>query len=133
MLKDIAREHLIIMMNALPDPETVGDRVHLEWLAWRDALLERAFALGYAVGQLWRVNHGARMWHGIAYSVAPYPHFACPVVGHLHGQNWRPPSIGKTILLNRGWLSQTDSECEYPFMPIAWWFSEDPLTSTRKH
>lgn len=125
---DFYREHIPEMMQTFRcPPENDDEHEYVEWLAERDALIERAMALGYAIGELHRVAFGTRAWSAEAIRICGTS-FSYPVGGSV---TWQapPPKNGDATLLSRGWamLDAKDTEPR-PHIPIPLWFLLEPIT-----
>lgn len=127
----ISRENLHELMTALPVPRHVGDRVDLEWLAWRDAILDRALALGYIVGHATDViYHNDRDWWSVQAMGTIYSRIIqYPIGGYTH-EIGRMPRVGQAVLMTRGYDSRGAQDRESrPYIPVSRWFLDDPVSA----
>lgn len=83
-------------------PKSTEEHAFIAWLAERDALIDRALALGYVIGVLQNVVSGRSVWSATG-------------IGHLYGaalvyptegpvsRNRPAPENGDAVLMTRGW------------------------------
>lgn len=98
----------------------------IDWLAERDALIDRAQALGYVIGELRGVISGASSWSAIGIGKICGADFGYPTGSQV---SWRTPAPvnGNATLLNRGWAMLDDKDNEpRPYIPIPRLFLPEP-------
>jgi hypothetical protein len=105
-----------------PPPSPDEERLLLDWLAERDALVDRAMALAYVVGTLQTVVSGTRYWSAKAVARMGETVFAYPVDGEVSWRNPAPKN-GDGVLVTRGWASLSSSDtAPRPYHPLPHWF-----------
>lgn len=143
LLADIDRSLIPKMMQIfrLP-PERTDEYAFIDWLAERDALIDRAEALAYAIGELSGVRSGISSWSGIGTGQAGGKTLAYPVGCSSNSEDKRRalekgwdtfskvmvPKRGDAVLLNRGWeMTDARDTDPRPSISIPLWFLRDPL------
>lgn len=106
-------------------PDSTDEGVFLDWLAERDALIDRALALGYVIGVLRGVAAGTMSWSGNGTGQIGGGSFSYPTGGQV---SWHTaaPKNGDATLLNQGWAMRDSKDIEpRPHVPIPRWFLRD--------
>lgn len=129
-VSEVSREALPELMQTLPTPRHVGDRVDLEWLAWRDAILERALALGYLVGEATErtFQNSEHEWSVEAKTAVGTRTIRYPIGGQVSGIG-KIPAIGRAVLMTRGYDADTRDHRNRPYLPVSTWFLHDPVSA----
>lgn len=130
MLQNVWREKIPEAMRALPEPQRVGDCVNLEWLAWRDAILERAMALGYVIGCVETVHTDlSHCWRIQATATLGIITVSYPVGGPVTRLG-AVPNLGQAILMTRGYtMADERDQRNRPYIPVSHWFLHDPAAA----
>lgn len=115
------------MMQAFRRPPNSTEVFELiDWLAERDALIARAEALAYVIGELRSVRSSASSWEAISSGRS----CGMPFVYWTGGQvSWRTPvpNNGDATLMNRGWVMLDDGDtAPRPYIAIPRWFLLEP-------
>ena len=122
-------------------PKITNEYEFIDWLAERDALIDRALALGYVIGTLENVVSGRSSWSAIgtgqicgtifSYSVGcssnPEEKKRALEKGWGIFSRARVPKNGDAVLLSRGWAMLSDDDTEpRPYIPIPRLFLPEP-------
>lgn len=112
-------------------PKSTEEHAFIAWLAERDALIDRALALGYVIGTLTNVISGRSFWSGLAvWKIETEDDVALETKYRTGGNVNRDapaPENGDAILMTRGWamLNRYDTDLR-PSLLIPRWFLPEP-------
>lgn len=105
-----------------PPPSPDNEHLLIDWQAERDALVDRAMALAYVVGELKAVVSGTRYWNATADARMGTTAFTYPVDGEVSRRSPAPKN-GDGVLVTRGWAVVGPNDTEpRPHHPIPPWF-----------
>ncbi len=103
------------------------DEKFVDWLAQYDALLDRAKALGYIVGQVGnkrRENSHLDFYYWYCEAVFNDHNFYYPINRSIDTGRW--PRFDDVVLMTRGYHEESEYVPTKRFVPIPPWFLTDP-------
>lgn len=117
-------------------PDSTDVFGQIDWLAERDAIVDRALALGYVIGALENVVSGPSAWSAVAVGQVCGASFSYPIGSHDTTDPKRllknggdafsralVPENGDAVLLKREWSMLNDKDTELrPSIRIPCWF-----------
>lgn len=108
-------------------PNQTEEYAYIDWLAERDALIDRALALGFVIGELSGVVSGISYWSAVAKGHICSAPFIYPTGGQVSPRHAPPPKNGDAALMNRGWAMLDNSDTEpRPYIPVPRVFLPEP-------